>query len=138
MSRKSRVPIRLDIVGLNAATFQDCMLRNEALVASRQKGAVSRTGEVASEQSQISDPQFELCKKIAAIALDFQKAYGRAVEIRVFERSSNRLFDRLLKVKSAKAERVPEFYVNGVIIFKGVPNSFSELDEAIERAYGRS
>jgi hypothetical protein len=132
MSRKGRVPIRLDIIGLEATTFQECMAKSAALVESRPKGASE--SEVV---SQGSGKEFEICKKIALIAHDFQKAYGRAVEIRVFERSSNRVFDRLLKVRGAKPE-VPEFYVNGVLIFKGVPNSFSQLDEAIERAYGRS
>jgi hypothetical protein len=133
MSKKGRVPIRLDIVGLEASTFQECMVNSAALVESRPKGA-SESDELV---SQGSGKDFEICKKIALIALDFQKAYGRAVEIRVFERSSNRVFDGLLKLRGSKPE-VPEFYVNGVLIFKGVPNSFSQLDEAIERAYGRS
>ncbi len=138
MARKGRVPIRLDIVGLNSDTFQDCMRTVEALVESRAKGAVSRTGEITSEQSKVTDSQLELYNKIASIALDFQKAYGRAVEIRVFERSSNRVFDRLLKIRGSVRVAVPEFYVNGVRIFRGIPSSFSELDEAIENAFRKS
>jgi protein-disulfide isomerase len=32
---------------------------------------------------------------------------------------------------------MPEFFVNGVRVFKGLPNSFSQLDEAIDNAFDR-
>jgi hypothetical protein len=72
------------------------------------------------------------------IALDFQRAYGRAVEIRVFERSSNRFFERLWSFRGVAQNKMPEFFVNGVRIYRGLPNSFSQLDEAIENAFGKT
>ncbi|MCL5067507.1 MAG: hypothetical protein M1368_04035 [Thaumarchaeota archaeon] len=136
MVRKSRIPFRLDIVGLNPSTFQACLRNVEALVESRTKGTLSRTGQAS--ETKIEDSQGESYNKIASIAIDFERAYGRTVVIRVFERSSNKLMEKLLKFRGAEKTIAPEFYVNGVRIFKGIPNSFSELDEAIERAFGRS
>lgn len=136
MVRKSRIPFRLDIVGLNPSTFQACMRDVEATIGARLKGALSRTGQTS--ETKIVDPQGECYTRIASIALDFGRAYGKTVEIRVFERSSNKLMERVLKIRGSDKTVAPEFYVNGVKIFKGVPNSFSELDEAIERAFGRS
>ena len=83
-------------------------------------------------------PLDQMYNKISMIALDFQRAYGRAVQVRVFEKSTNKLVNRILKVRGSSESTVPVFYVNGVKIFKGVPNSFSELDEAIEHAFGRT
>ena len=80
----------------------------------------------------------QIYTKIAMIALDFQRAYGRAVEVRVFEKSQNKFFERVLKARGSGEQSTPVFFVNGVRIFKGVPNSFSELDEAIENAFGKS
>jgi len=76
--------------------------------------------------------------RIALIALDFQRAYGRAVEVRVFEKSANRVFEKLMAFRSSAPGQMPEFFVNGVKIFRGVPSSFSQLDEAIETAFGKS
>ena len=130
MVKKGRVPLRLDIIGLNPTRFQNCLKNSQALVESRTKGSVS------APPVQI-DSLDQLYEKIASIASDFQKAYGRAVQIRVFERSSNRFLEKILGSGSARG-RPPEFFVNGVKIYSGVPNSFSELDEAIERAFGKA
>ena len=134
MVRKSRIPFKLDIVGLNPRTFQAHMRSVAELVESRSKGTSSRTGQT----SEVSDSQVDLYNRIASIAIDFERAYGRSVEIKVFERSANKLFETLLKFKGSRNSIEPELFVNGVRIYKGVPNSFSELDEAIERAFGRS
>ena len=128
MVKKGRIPLRLDIIGLNPSKFQNCLKNAQALVESRTKGSVS----VPPAQVDSLDQLYE---KIASIASDFQKAYGRAVQIRVFERSSNRFLDKILK---SSGTRPPEFFVNGVRIFSGLPTSFSELDEAIERAFGKA
>ncbi|MDG6995693.1 MAG: hypothetical protein JRN52_07205 [Nitrososphaerota archaeon] len=136
MGRKSRNPFRLDIVGLNPGTFQACMRNVEALVEARTKGTQSRSAQTS--DTKIEDSQSEIYNKIASIAIDFERAYGKTVEIRVFERSSNKLLEAVLKFRGSGKTTAPEFYVNGVRVFKGIPNSFSELDEAIERAFRRS
>lgn len=71
--------------------------------------------------------------------MDFERAYGRRTEIKVFERSSNPVFSLFLR-RGIRADesRSPEFFINGVRVYKGVPNSFSELDEAIDKAFGHS
>lgn len=129
MAKKGRIPLRLDIIGLNPGKFQDCLKNAQALVESRTKGSVSLPPVELSTQDQ-------LYEKIASMASDFQRAYGRAVQIRVFERSSNRFLEKILGGRSSG--KPPVFFVNGVKIFSGVPNSFSELDEAIERAFGKA
>ncbi|MGI0091406.1 MAG: hypothetical protein ACREBS_06825 [Nitrososphaerales archaeon] len=133
MSRKGRIPLRLDIVGLIPEKFQDSLKNAQALVESRTKGSVSevRAGQPQSVTGGIYN-------KIALIALDFQRAYGRAVQIRVFEKSSNRFFEKILSLRGSSEVNVPVFFVNGVRIYRGIPNSFSELDEAIENAFGKS
>ncbi len=131
MSKKGRVPLRLDIVGLVPDKFQESLRNAESIVES--KGTVSRMQH--NESASASD---ELYTKIAMIALDFQRAYGRAVQVRVFAKSPNKLLERIMSVRTTDDSSAPVFYVNGVKIFKGVPNSFSELDEAIEHAFGKS
>ena len=130
MAKKGRVPLRLDIVGLIPDKFQACLENAQSLVESRTKGSVSEM-----QPTQSVDQTYT---KIAMIALDFQRAYGRAVEVRVFEKSPNKLFERVLKMRNSDESNAPVFFVNGVKIFRGVPNSFSELDEAIENAFGKS
>jgi hypothetical protein len=132
MARKGRVPLRLDIVGLDPNLFQESLRNVQTWVESKTKGSVSR---VQSDQSGGSQNVY---RRIALIALDFQRAYGRAVEIRVFERSANRVFEKLFSFRSGSENRIPEFFVNGVRIYRGLPNSFSELDEAIENAFGKT
>jgi len=133
MPRKGRVPLRLDIVGLDPSLFQESLRNAQSWVESKTKGSVSR---VQSEQG-ISSVQ-TVYQRIALIALDFQRAYGRAVEIRVFERSSNRFLERIWSFRGVARNMIPEFFVNGVKIYRGLPNSFSQLDEAIENAFGKT
>jgi hypothetical protein len=132
MARKGRVPLRLDIVGLDPNLFQESLRNAQTWVESKTKGSVSR---IQSDQSGGSQNMYQ---RIALIALDFQRAYGRAVEIRVFERSANRVFERLWSFRGVAENRLPEFFVNGVRIYRGLPNSFSQLDEAIENAFGKT
>jgi hypothetical protein len=132
MVRRARVPLRMDIVGLVPERFQNSLRNAQALIESKTKGSVSR---VESEQTGTNSAQ-DVYDKIALIALDFQRAYGRAVEIRVFERSSNRFFEKVKSFRGSADSHIPEFFVNGVKIYRGVPNSFSQLDEAIENAFG--
>lgn len=129
MSNKGRVPLRLDIVGLVPSKFEDSMKNAQSLVESRK-------GDTSVFHQQTSAPgSLMLYDKIAMIALDFQKAYGKAVQVRVFSKSKNKILEKILG-RSGAQEGVPTFFVNGVRIFKGVPDSFSELDEAIEKAFG--
>jgi hypothetical protein len=132
MSKKGRVPLRLDIVGLIPEKFLECQRNVQSFVESRSKGTVS---ESRPDQTGGVD---QVYYKIAMIALDFQRAYGSAVEIRPFRKSSNKFLDRILRVRDSGNTDTPVFYVNGVRIYRGVPNSFSELDEAIENAFGKS
>jgi hypothetical protein len=133
MSKRGRVPLRLDIVGLVPERFEEARKNVQSLVESRTKGTVS---EVRADQASTGIDQ--LYKKIAMIALDFQRAYGSAVVIRPFRKSPNKFLERIMSVRSSDKPDTPVFYVNGVRIYKGVPNSFSELDEAIEKAFGKS
>jgi hypothetical protein len=130
LARKARVPLRLDIVGLDPERFKASLKNVQALVESKTRGSASRT--------QPGTGTDDIYFRIALIALDFQRAYGRAVEVRVFERSANRILGKLLSVRGTSPEQVPEFFVNGVKIFRGIPSSFSQLDEAIETAFGKS
>ena len=134
MPRKARVPLRLDIIGLDPERFRASLKSVQALVESKAKGSVSR---MQGEQSGEGGTQ-DVYYRIALIALDFQRAYGRAVEVRVFEKSANRVFEKLMAFRSSAPGQMPEFFVNGVKIFRGVPSSFSQLDEAIETAFGKS
>ena len=136
LARKARVPLRLDIVGLDPERFKASLKNVQALIESKTRGSASRTqSDQSPEGSSASD---DLYFRIALIALDFQRAYGRAVEVRVFERSANRLVGKFLALRSASPGQIPEFFVNGVKIFRGIPSSFSQLDEAIENAFGKS
>ena len=132
MAKKGRVPLRLDVKGLDPERFDSVLKNVQALVESKTKGSVSR---IQSEQGENSQ---DIYYRIALIALDFQRAYGRAVEIRVFERSSNKVFERVMGFRGRSPNDMPEFFVNGVKIYRGVPSSFSQLDEAIEKAFGKS
>jgi len=132
LARKARVPLRLDIVGLDPERFKASLKNVQALIESKTKGSVSRV------QSEQGDGNADAYYRIALIALDFQRAYGRAVEVRVFEKSANRVLGKLMAFKGNSGAQIPEFFVNGVKIFKGIPGSFSQLDEAIETAFGKS
>ncbi|HZW57315.1 MAG TPA: hypothetical protein VFF30_13585 [Nitrososphaerales archaeon] len=142
MARRVRAPIRLDIVGLSPRLFDACVRSNQALVESRTKGAheVSRASETIPQEFEgISSEVLVAHKKIASIAIDFRRAYGRS-EVRVFEKSTNRFVERFFRSRKRSTDSAasPEFFVNGVRVFKGLPQSFSELDEAIDKAFGRS
>ncbi len=128
MAKRGRVPLRLDIVGLSPERFQESLRNAQSLVESRTKGSVSETRQ----------NQDQLYSKIALIALDFQRAYGKAVQVRVFEKSANKFLEKIMSVRRSRNQNSPVFYVNGVRIFRGLPGSFSELDEAIENAFGKS
>ena len=133
MSKKGRVPLRLDIVGLVPEKFIECQRNVQSFVESRSKGTISQ-----SRPDQAASDVEQTYYRIAMIALDFQRAYGSAVEIRTFKRSPNRLLEKVQSFRKPGGGDLPVFYVNGVKIFKGVPSSFSELDEAIENAFGKS
>ena len=132
MARKARVPLRLDIIGLDPERFKASLKNVQTLIESKTKGSVSRS------QSDQADGAIDVYYRVAVIALDFERAYGRAVEVRVFEKSANRFVGKLLAIKGSAASQIPEFFVNGVKIFRGIPGSFSQLDEAIENAFGKS
>ena len=141
MKRGSGPSVRLDIVGLEPRLFQICKENIRTLVQSRGKERLVATEhsnhEPASpELASIPKDQLDLYEKIVSITVDFERAYGRSVEIRIFERSSNKLFNTFLR-RQSDSETKPVFYVNGVKVFTGVPNSFSQLDEAIDHAFGR-
>ena len=120
MSKKGRVPLRLDIVGLIPEKFQECQRNVQSFVESRSKGTVSE-----SRPDQASSGVDQLYNKIAMIALDFQRVYGSAVEIRPFRKSRNKFLERIMTVRESGKIDTPVFYVNGVRIYRGVPSSFS-------------
>jgi hypothetical protein len=147
MKRASGHSIRLDIVGLDPKIFQICKENNRTLVQSRGKEhLVSTEGSnlepTAPELSALPKDRLVLYNKIVSITVDFERAYGRSVVVRVFEKSSNRFLNTFLRGRdSASAagslELRPIFYVNGVKIYTGIPNSFSELDEAMDNSFGQ-
>lgn len=143
MKRPAGFSIRLDIVGIEPRLFAICRQNEQAIVSSRTKSDRSATTSEAPEPSSpelhsIPKDQLTLYMRIASITIDFERAYGRGVEVRVFEKSPNKLLNSLLrKRESQEAMFRPTFYVNGAKVFTGVPNSFSELDEAIDKSFGR-
>lgn len=142
MKRGTGPSIRLDVVGLEPRIFQICKENNRTLVQSRGKERLVSTETpnlepTNPELASIPKEQLASYNKIVSIALDFERAYGRSVEVRVFERSSNKLMNAFLRSRDSSLELKPIFYVNGVKVYTGIPNSFSELDEAIDNAFGR-
>lgn len=140
----------MDIVGLDPRLFEICKSSKQSLIQSRSKERSVSTTDTSDldyssnpELANIPKDQLALYVKIASIIVDFERAYGRSVAIRVFSRSSNRFLNRLLRPRSLSSSSIsasgsslsPTFYVNGVKVFTGVPNSFSELDEAIDNAF---
>jgi hypothetical protein len=145
MKRDSSSFVRLDIVGLDPRFFEICKQNNQTVVQSR--GRDRRL--ISSEESSASnleptDPalasipkdQLPLYLKIVSITIDFERAYGRGVDVRVFERSSNKLLNSFLRRRESSEILNPTFYVNGIKVYTGIPNSFSQLDEAIDKSIG--
>ncbi len=155
MGRKiTSAPIRLDITGLEPRIFGLCKQRRQEIIEQRGKGSgISSsssepsgnidTSIVERELALLPKDTVETYGKIVSVAVDFERAYGRNVYVRIFEHSSNRFLNLLFTGKSRGSAPVPllnirpTFSVNGVRVFVGIPNSFSELDEAIDRAFGR-
>lgn len=145
MTRKSRTSLRLDIVGLVPRLFDQCLRNTQSLLESRPKGGseVSDESRLSAEELGVSNDILEVHRKVSSIAIDLRRAYGRVVEIRVFEKSSNRLVNILSRARRhptafpSGTPMNPEFRVNGVQVFVGIPQSFSQLDEAIDRAFNR-
>lgn len=142
MSHRASSPIRLDISGLNPHIFDLCRQNAQAVVGSRRERSISKDesyfSNLQGDLASIPKEDVILYNSVVSIAIDFERAYGRSVTIRVSEHSPNRiadLFGRKRKDESLH-ERVA-FFVNGAKVYSGVPNSFSELDEAIEKAFGR-
>jgi hypothetical protein len=145
MKRPAGLSIRLDIVGIEPRLFAICKQNEQAVVQARTKQQrSSQTSEThntvpsSPELMEIPKDQLTLYMRIVSITIDFERAYGRGVEVRVFEKSPNKLLNSLLrKRESQEVTFRPMFYVNGVKVFSGVPNSFSQLDEAIDKSFGR-
>ena len=142
MSHRAASPIRLDISGLNPHIFDLCRQNAQTLVGSRRGRSVSQDenyfSNLQGDLATIPRDDLLLYNSVVSIAIDFERAYGRTVTIRISEHSPNRfvdLFGRKSKNESLR-ERVM-FFVNGTKVYSGVPNSFSELDEAVEKAFGR-
>lgn len=144
--------VRLDIVGLEPRLFDLCKQNRLAIIEQRTKGRVISSSESGSNPDQTNfDPalagipkdQLAIYDKLVSIAIDFERAYGRNVHIRIFERSRNRFLNMLFlggrreQAAISAAEMRLVFSVNGIRVFEGIPNSFSELDEAIDNAFGR-
>jgi hypothetical protein len=144
MKRATGPSVRLDIVGLDPRLFQICKENNRTLVQSRGKERLVSTESsnlepTTPELAAIPKDQLALYNKIVSITVDFERAYGRSVEVRIFERSSNRLLNTFLRGRDSATslEIKPIFYVNGIKVYTGIPNSFSELDEAIDTSFGQ-
>lgn len=142
MNRAPGPSVRLDIIGLEPRLFELCRKINQTVLQSRGKDRL-----VSTESTNLEEPNPELASvpkeelaiynKIVSITIDFERAYGRSVIVRVFEKSSNKIMNSFLKVRDPTGPTRPTFYVNGVKVYSGIPNSFSELDEAIDNSFGR-
>jgi hypothetical protein len=149
--RITSVPIRLDIVGLEPRLFDLCKRSRLAIIEARSKGSVvsssdaHRESESSVDRELVAVPkdQLEAYNKLVATAIDFERAYGRNVSVRIFERSQNKFVNLLFFGRRREPGSSPEmmlrptFYVNGVKVFVGIPKSFSELDESVDRVFGR-
>ncbi|MGI0080133.1 MAG: hypothetical protein ACRECH_10965 [Nitrososphaerales archaeon] len=142
MSRRALPPIRLDISGLNPHIFDLCRQNAQTLVGSRKGRSISQDDNYFSnlrgDLASIPREDLLMYNSVVSIAIDFERAYGRSVTIRISEHSPNRFVDLFGKKRKDQSlrERVA-FFVNGTKVYSGVPNSFSELDEAVEKAFGR-
>lgn len=140
MSHRATSPIRLDIAGLNPHIFDLCRQNPQTLVGSRRGRSVSQDdfSNLQGDLASVPKEDLVLYNNVVSIAIDFERAYGRSVTVRVSERSPNRLVDLFGRKRTDESlkERVT-FFVNGTKVYSGVPNSFSELDEAVEKAFGR-
>jgi hypothetical protein len=151
--RISTSPVRFDITGLDPQIFELCRQNKLEIIEERSKGRMvsSSTDPQDNFEDMRRDPelaslsknQFDVYNRVVSIAIDFERAYGRTVYIRVFRRSPNKFLNLFSSSGRSKnqsqmaSDLKPTFLVNGVKVFVGVPNSFSELDEAIDRAFGR-
>ncbi len=153
--RISTSPIRFDITGLDPRIFELCRQNKLEIIEGRSKGRIVSSSSSTDPQDNFEDlrrdpelaslskNQFDAYNQVVSIAIDFERAYGRTVYIRVFRRSPNKFLNLFSSGGGSKnrgqmaADLKPTFLVNGVKVFAGVPHSFSELDEAIDRAFGR-
>jgi hypothetical protein len=152
MGRKlTTAPIRFDISGIEPRIFELCRQNRQSIIEQRSKGRIVSSSSSSEQNSEgtrlepelasLSKNELDAYARIVAISIDFERAYGRTVCVRVFRRSPNK-FLNFLPVGGRSKNQIekdprPTFYVNGVKVFVGLPNSFSELDEAIDRAFGR-
>jgi hypothetical protein len=152
--RISTAPIKFDITGLEPRIFELCRQNKQEIIEQRGKGRIVSSSSSANPSDVLDDLRREpelasltkneliIYNRVVSIAIDFQRAYGRTVTLRVYRRSSNKFLNALFggRPKSqgnASGDLKPSFFVNGIKVFVGVPSSFSELDEAIDRVFGR-
>ncbi len=143
MGHRNRAPIRLEIVGLSEWILDACRNSIQAISLSNPSNARGRSGvtetlsaEVQTKIHDVPKDLIDLHSKVALMCVDFERAYGRRVEIKVYERSPNKFLNIFSRTSKSEQTKMPEFFINGVMVYKGVPNSFSELDEAIDKAFG--
>jgi hypothetical protein len=143
MAHRASAPFRLDISGLEPRVFDLCRQNAQTIVGSRRGRSFSQDAKPLADAhvdlAAVPKEDLDIYSRILFIVIDFERAYGRGVVVRIFEHSPNRimdLFSRRNKVTNLK-ENIT-FFVNGVKVFSGVPNSFSELDEAIDNTFGRN
>ncbi len=145
MARRGPAPIRLDIVGLDPRIFELCRQDLKSVEGARGKARLVALSErenstLHSELAALPKDDLALYNRVVSIAIEFEHAYGRNVVVRVFQRSSNRVTDIVFgrnKKNVPFAESKPGFYINGGKVYEGFPKNFSELDEAVDKAFGR-
>lgn len=141
MKRGAAYSIRLDITGLEPQLFKACMENSTTVIQSRSKDRQVWSGTTAlggtnHELASIPEDKLAAYNKIVSICVDFERAYGRSL-VRVFQKSTNKLLNALFRGADSQGPIRPTFYVNGVKVYTGIPNTFSELDEAIDKSFGR-
>ena len=143
MAHRASAPFRLDISGLEPRVFDLCRQNAQAIVGSRRGRSISQDDNSPSgvnvELAKVPKDDLEVYGRIVSMVIDFERAYGRGVVVRIFEHSPNKVMDFFSRArKDSSLKESVAFFVNGVKVYSGIPNSFSELDEAIDNAFGRS
>jgi poly(A) polymerase Pap1 len=137
MARKTPL-VKLDIVGISPKIFHSLRHFLEANQSrDSDRNFLKATGSTVA-LIDVTKERLELYKKLVSVAVDFERAYRPSCTVRVFTHSSRvrSLVSMVARKQSTDSESKPEFRVNGVKVFVGVPKSFSELDEAIDKTFG--
>lgn len=138
MTRKTSL-VKLDIVGISPKIFRSLRHFLEANQSRDSRHNFPKAIASTVAVIDVTKERLELYKKLVSVAVDFERAYGPNCTVRVLTHSSrvHSFVSIVARKQSTDSESKPEFRVNGVKVFAGVPQSFSQLDEAIDKTFGQ-